>query len=79
MMATFTTNTTGIKFKEINQGDPDFTMTDGIKLVPRAAFNIAKECPREYLMILYTCIEKGWLKPVAHIKESNYVWEKLGD
>jgi hypothetical protein len=54
-------------------------MTDGIKLVPRAAFNIAKECPREYLMILQTCMEKGWLKPVAHIKESNYVWEKLGD
>ena len=76
-MTTFTT--TGITFKEIQQSDPDFIMTDGIKLVPRAAFNIAKECPREYLMILYTCMEKGWLKPVAHIKESDYVWGKLGD
>jgi hypothetical protein len=74
---TFTT--TSITFKEIHQFDPDFMMTDGIKLVPRAGFDVAKECPREYLMILQTCMQKGWLKPVAYVKESDYVWEKLGD
>ena len=73
----FTTN--GTTFKEIQQGDPDFTMTDGIKLVPRAGFEISKHCPREYKLILIECINNGWLKPVAHVKESDYVWEKLGD
>ena len=74
---TFTTN--GTIFKEIQQGDPDFTMTDGIKLVPRAGFEISKNCPREYKLILVECINNGWLKPIAHVKESEYVWEKLGD
>jgi hypothetical protein len=66
-------------FKKIKQGDPDFTMTDGIKLVPRAGFEISKNCPREYKLILVECINNGWLKPIAHVKESDYVWEKLGD
>jgi hypothetical protein len=71
--------TTGTTFKEIQQGDPDFTMTDGIKLVPRAGLEISKNCPREYKLILVECINNGWLKPVSYIKESEYVWEKLGD
>jgi hypothetical protein len=73
----FTTN--GTIFKEIQQSDPDFTMTDGIKLVPRAGFEISKNCPREYKLILVECINNGWLKPVSYVKESDYVWEKLGD
>jgi hypothetical protein len=71
--------TTGITFKEIQQGDPDFTMTDGIKLVPRAGFEISKNCPREYKLILVECINNGWLKPVSYIRESDYVWEKIGE
>jgi hypothetical protein len=78
-MATFTTNTTGIKFKEINQGDPDFTMTDGIKLVSRASFKISQRCPSNYASLIQECINHGWLKPVAYVKESDYVWEKLGE
>jgi hypothetical protein len=66
-------------FKEIKQGDSDFTMTDGIKLVPRAGFEISKNCPREYKLILVECINNGWLKPVSYIRESEYIWEKLGD
>jgi hypothetical protein len=76
---TFITNTTGITFKEIQQGDPDFTMTDGIKLVPRAGFEISKHCPSEYKLILAECMNNGWLKPVSYMKESEFVWEKLGD
>lgn len=78
-MTTFTTNTTGIKFKEIQQGDPDFTMTDGIKLVPRAGFEISQRCPDRYASLIAECINHGWLKPVAYVKESDYVWEKIGD
>jgi len=71
--------TTGTTFKEIKQSDPDFTMTDGIKLVPRAGFEISKHCPREYKLILVECINNGWLKSVSYIKESDYVWEKVGE
>jgi len=71
--------TTCTTFKEIKQSDPDFTMTDGIKLVPRAGFEISKHCPREYKLILVECINNGWLKPVSYIKESDYVWEKVSE
>jgi len=76
-MTTFTT--TGTIFKEIQQRDPDFIMTDGIKLVPRAAFKISQRCPDNYASLIAECINHGWLKPVAYVKESDYVWEKLGD
>ena len=78
MMITYTT--TGTTFKEINQGDPDFTFSpDGITLVSRAAFKISQRCPDNYASLIQECINHGWLKPVAYMKESEYVWEKLGE
>ena len=65
--------------KTIRKDDPDFTIINGIYMAPRAGFEIAKECPREYRMIISTCINKGWLNPIAYIKESEYVWEKIGE
>lgn len=65
--------------KTIRKDDPDFTIINGISMAPRAGFEIAKECPREYRMIISTCINKGWLNPIAYIKESEYVWEKIGE
>ena len=63
--------------KPIRKDDPDFHIDNGITMAPRAGFEISNKCPREYLMILQTCMEKGWLKPIAYMKESEYVWEKL--
>ena len=72
---TFTTNE--IKFKKIKQGEADFLMTDGIKLVPRATIEISQRCPSNYASLIQECIGHGWLKPVAYTKESEYVWEKI--
>lgn len=74
-----TYTTSGTTFKEIKQGDSDFMMTDGIKLVPRAAIKISQRCPSNYASLIQECMNHGWLKPVAYMKESEYVWEKLGD
>ena len=63
--------------RTIRKDDPNFHITNGITMAPRAGFEISNKCPREYLMILQTCMEKGWLKPIAYMKESEYVWEKL--
>ena len=65
--------------KTIRKDDPDFHIVNGITMAPRAGFEISNKCPREYLMILQTCMEKGWLKPIAYMKESEYTWEKLGE
>jgi hypothetical protein len=65
--------------KKIKQGDPDFMMTDGIKLVPRASFEIGKGCPEYFKTIIAKAHSDGWLIPIAYMKESEYVWEKLGE
>jgi hypothetical protein len=68
------------KIKTLKSGDIDFTFSpDGIKIVARAGFEINKECPREYKLIIAECINNGWLKPIANMKESDFMWEKLGE
>ncbi len=66
-------------FKKIKRGEADFLMTDGIKLVPRATIEISQRCPDNYKSLINECVEHGWLRPVAYMKESEYVWEKLGE
>ncbi len=67
------------RIKTLMPGDYDwFITTDNINVTPRAAFNINKECPKEYAEVIRICVSNGWLKPVAHMKESEYMWEKLG-
>lgn len=67
------------KIKKINQNDPDFIIDDGIIMAPRAGFEISSGCPWNYKEIIQECIQHGWLKPVAYMKQSEYLWEKLGE
>jgi len=67
------------KVKTFKSGDQDFTFShDGFTLTPRAGFQISSGCPQNYREIISECIEYGWLKPIAHMKESEFVWEELG-
>lgn len=65
--------------KTIRQSDPDFYIDNGITISPRAGIEISQRCPSNYASLIAECINHGWLKPVAYIKESEYVWEKLGE
>lgn len=66
-----------IKFKTLRPGDPGFVMDNGFLMADRAGIEIAKDCPKEYMLMLVKCIRHGWLRPVAHIKDSEYTWELL--
>ena len=48
-----------------------------IILVPRAGFEIKKECPNTYAEVIRECINRGWLQPVAYMREDEYMWEEL--
>lgn len=63
--------------RTIRQSDNDWMLTNGYVMTPRAGFEINKECPAEYRLILQQCIDNGWLKPVAHIYDRELLWEKL--
>jgi hypothetical protein len=66
-------------FKTLQHPDPDFYITTGMYSTPRAGFQISKGCPEEYRNVIQTCIRNGWLMPVAHLKESEYIWEKIAE
>lgn len=63
--------------RTIKQGDPKFTLQDGMVVAPRAGFEINTSCPREYKMIISECINNGWLRPVATVKDSELFWEEF--
>ena len=65
-------------FRTLRPKDSDFSFSpDGITLVPRAGIEISINCPDNYFQVLQTCIDKGWIKPVAHIRDVEYTMELL--
>ena len=65
--------------KTIRKDDSDFMIDNGIVMAPRAGFEISNDCPRQYKLMIMEAIKNGWLQPIAYMKESEYVWEKLGE
>ena len=65
--------------KTIRQDDPDFHIDNGIVMAPRAGFEISNDCPRQYKLMIIEATKNGWLTPVAYMKESEYIWEQLGE
>jgi hypothetical protein len=67
------------EIKTVRQGDPNFQLTDGIGVYPRAMLHVLPECPaniREYIQWAY---ENGYIKCVAHVPGKQLTWEKLID
>lgn len=62
------------RIRTLKQGDPRFQINDGLVVAPRAGFEISQSCPREYKMIISTCIANGWLKPVAQVTERELLF-----
>ena len=68
----------GRPHKTLRQSDADFAFSpDGMKIVPRASFEISDQCPREYRLVIADCINNGWLRPVAHMRDVEYTMELL--
>ena len=66
-----------MKFKEIKQGEADFLMSDGIKLVPRACLEISEDCSPYMKTVIAEASRRGWLKSIAYVKETDFMWETL--
>ncbi len=63
--------------RTIKKGDPKFMLTDGLIVAPRAGFEISQRCPDNYKSLIMECIEHGWLKPVATVKDTELFWEEF--
>jgi len=73
MSYTFSKPTT----KRIYRGQPNFLMVDGLKVVPRAEIEILEQCPAHVRDTVAWAIAKGWIQPVANVRDEELVWEKL--
>lgn len=67
------------RIKTLKSDDKDFRFVHKNVICSRAGFEISTTCPSDYRLIIGECINNGWLKPVAFMKESEYVWEKVKD
>lgn len=65
------------KIKTIKAGDKDWYIVDTLTVTPRAGFEINERCPKEYRDVINQCLLSGWLKPIAYMKDSEYMWETL--
>ncbi len=65
------------QIRTIKQDDPRFRIVDTFTTCGRAGFEISKQCPRQYGMILSECIDRGWIKPVAYMTERELLFSGL--
>jgi hypothetical protein len=73
MSYTFHESTT----RRLYRSQDDFFMLDGVKLVPRAEIVVLKECPTNMVDMINYAIAKGYIQPVANVRDEDLVWEKL--
>ena len=73
MSYTFHESTT----RRLYRSQDDFFMLDGVKLVPRAEIVVLKECPANIVDMINYAIAKGYIQPVANVRDEELVWEKL--
>jgi len=65
-------------YVSIYRGQEDFTFSpDGITVVPRAHVEILEQCPREIRDTINWALAKGWLQPVANMRDTEYTMELL--
>ena len=74
-MTTYTMHKPTIR--RIYRGQPGFNMADGFKIVPRAEVEILEQCPASIRDTVAFAIAKGYVQPVANVRDEELVWEKL--
>ena len=63
--------------RRIFRGQPGFNIIDGVRMVPRAEVVVLEQCPNNIRDMVNYAIAKGWIQPVANVRDDELVWEKL--
>jgi hypothetical protein len=63
--------------KEVDHGDPLFTINTGLTIAQRAGIKINTNCPAEYSYMIVRAVERGWIEPVAYVTDQEYMIMKL--
>lgn len=65
--------------KAIRPGEPHFRINNGLIVTGRAGFEISNSCPKEYKSILLQAMNAGWIKPIAHVTDEEYMVMQLSN
>lgn len=68
---------TGIR--QLSAGDPGFYIDVNFVRAGRAGIYISQHCPARERSIIENCVAHGWIKPVAHVTEKEYLWMNLAN
>jgi len=63
--------------RTIRQGEPNFMLSDGMVMYPRAMIHIMPECPLRVREMINWAITEGYVKTVAHVQGKELTWEQL--
>lgn len=74
----FTASTIETNVQVLRPGDAGFTIHNGFMLAQRAGFELSPSCPQAYADVILQAINKGYLKPIATVKKSELMWDRLG-
>ena len=65
-------------YKSLYNGQDNFMFSpDGFSMVPRAHVVILEQCPQKYRDMVSYAIAKGWVQPVANMRDTEYTMELL--
>lgn len=65
-------------YVSLYRGQDNFTFSpDGITVVPRAHVIILEQCPADYRDMISYALVKGWIQPVANMRDTEYTMELL--
>jgi hypothetical protein len=64
--------------KTIRPGDKMYRFQNGFMLSDRASIEISPKCPPNIANFIAQAYQNGWIKPVAHCTEKEYMLLGLG-
>lgn len=76
-MSNYTVADSGIR--QLSPGDSGFYIDVNFVRTGRAGIYISQHCPARERSIIENCVAHGWIKPVAHVTEQEYLWMNLAN
>jgi hypothetical protein len=67
------------KILTIQQGEQNFNIIDGMIVYPRASLRVTPDCPDTVKRTIAWAVDNGHLKCVAHVYDSERMWEILNE
>jgi len=71
------TTTDEPKTRTVKSDDPNYLISDGISVAPRAGIEIAQSCPENIRRSIVHAYNQGWIKPFAVVTAEEYTWMTL--